>query len=115
MTEPRIEWHGREVKQSVRSAAGQALFDAAGYVREQANRTVPHQEGILQGSGGVEVDESAGVAAVYYDTPYAVAQHEQVDYQHSSGRRAKWLELTLQEQQRTVRDLLARGVGGAFR
>lgn len=113
MSDFRLDWRGRRVKEQVRRAREQVLFDAAGYVREQANRTVPHEEGTLEGSGGVEVDGDQ--AAVYYDTEYSVAQHENTTYQHDEGRRAKWLELTLQERDRQVRDILARGIGRAFR
>lgn len=107
-----VNWRGNEAKRAVRAAREDALFTAAGYLLEQANRTVPLEEGTLQSSGGVAVDGDE--AAVFYDTLYSVTQHERTDYQHDEGRRAKWLELTLQERDRQVREILARGVGRAF-
>ena len=32
------------------------------------------------------------MAAVSYDTPYAIRQHEDLSYKHDAGRKAKYLE-----------------------
>ena len=91
-----------------RRDAADALTDAAEFLLEQANRTVPIEEGTLKGSGSVHVDRSALVAAVGYDTPYAVRQHEDTRLRHASGRRAKWLEHTFREQSTRINAFLAR-------
>ena len=99
----------------VRAAVGDALSDAAEHILEEANRTVPIEEGILTGSGNTDVDASAGVASVYYDTPYAARQHEETGWAHDPGRRAKWLELTLQERTADVRRFFATRLGSVLR
>lgn len=86
-------------------AAEEGLVDAAEFLLEQANRTVPHEEGTLARSGTVSADGLK--AAVAYDTPYARRQHEDTRLRHDQGRRAKWLELTLREQKDQILNFLA--------
>jgi hypothetical protein len=53
---------------------------------------------------------------VFYDTPYAVRQHEDVRLDHDPGRRAKWLERAFIERGRAAVDMIAdrvrRALGG---
>lgn len=99
----------------VRAAVGDALSDAAEHILEEANRTVPIEEGVLTGSGNTDVDASAGVASIYYDTPYAARQHEDTSLRHDPGRRAKWLELTVTERASDVRRFFATRLGAVLR
>lgn len=99
----------------VEAAGADALFEAVGYLREEADRTAPIEEAILIGSGGIDVDEGSLTGSVYYDTPYAVVQHERLDYVHDPGRRAKWLALTLQERAVTIAGWMASRMRGRLR
>ena len=69
-----------------------ALKDIAEYVLGESIQQVPHEEGDLQSSGKVSVDEGSSRAAVSFDTPYAVRQHEDMTFKHDPGRKAKYLE-----------------------
>ena len=82
---------------------------------EVSNRTVPIEEKILLASGTVEVDEAGLQSAVGYDTAYAARQHEETTWRHDPGRRAKWLELTLQEQQEAIMGVIGAGIAGTLR
>jgi hypothetical protein len=93
------------VSAQVHAAAEEAVGAAAEHLLTEANRTVPLEEAILEHSGKVTQDGTR--AAISYDTPYAVVQHEKLELRHSRGRRAKWLELTLMEQAAAVRGFLA--------
>ena len=93
------------VLRQVEQAAEKALLDAGEHILEQANRTVPIDEGTLRRSG--QVSQQGLRVVVSYDTPYAARQHEDTRLRHASGRRAKWLERTLQEQGGRVRDFVA--------
>lgn len=103
----RFAWHGKEVMQRLRAAAADGLFDGAEHILEEANRTVPLDEGPLMQSGQTDVDRERLEATVSYDTPYARRQHEELSYRHAPGRRAKWLELTVQERERAVQEYVA--------
>ena len=84
---------GMEVlSEKVHAEKMSALKDIAEYVLGESIQQVPHEEGDLQSSGKVSVDEGSSRVAVSYDTPYAVRQHEEMTYQHDPGRKAKYLE-----------------------
>jgi hypothetical protein len=105
----------RLVDARVHAAAVGAVGDAAEMVLEEANRTAPIEEGVMIGSGGVDVDRAAGRASVFYDTPYAPRQHEDTRLRHDEGRRAKWLERTVLESRRRIAQVLAAGMKARIR
>ena len=71
-------------------SAEKAVFEAGHIVLADSNSMVPHQDGDLERSGSVS-QEGLDVT-VGYDTPYAVAQHEDLTFEHKNGRQAKFLE-----------------------
>ena len=107
----------------------QAAIDAAKYAMVEnteallgkAMRIVPHDKGMLEGSGSARVNEvevahgnddgsmsqngmppgavpgSTIVGTVSFNTPYAARQHEELSYRHKEGRQAKYLESPLKE------------------
>lgn len=102
-----VDRRGQAVGQ-VHAVASRALADAAEFLLEEANRTVPIEEATLERSGHTSVDGLR--AAVAYDTPYAVRQHEDTRLRHDPGRRAKWLERTFAEQAKPVGEFLAKAI-----
>ena len=90
--------------------AAKGLKDGADFLLEEANRGVPLEESTLEKSGKASVDAEKLVAAVSYDTPYARRQHEELTLRHAAGRRAKWLQLALTEQQEKINKLIAKGI-----
>lgn len=84
-----------------------ALADAGEHLLEHANRTVPIEEGTLARSAKSTVVKSERAVVVSYDTPYAVPQHENTTLHHDEGRRAKWLERTVQEQRDELLEVMA--------
>lgn len=97
----------------VRKSAERAVADATEHILEQANRTVPIEEGTLMRSG--EADSQGLKGTVLYDTPYACRQHEDTRNRHDPGRRAKWLEKTFQEEEASVKEFLAQEIKKAMR
>lgn len=96
----------------IAAAAESAVADGIEFLAEQANRTVPHQEGTLGRSARTSQDGAR--AALSYDTPYAVRQHEDTRLRHDEGRRAKWAERTFAEEARQVGDFVADRMRGAL-
>lgn len=109
----RFEWHGEAIKRAISNRRGDLLHDGAEFLLEEANRTVPIEEGILQGSGSTDV--AGDEASIFYDTPYAVRLHENPQYHFQHGRRGKWLALTLGEQKERVQRFFADGMRRVFR
>ncbi len=108
-----VRWRIDRRKIAARAIRGRLagdLWRAAQFTLEEANRTIPIEEGTMARSGHVSIDEERLVAAISYGGPasaYVVRQHEDLTYRHDEGRRAKWLELTLREQARALRAYLA--------
>ncbi len=80
------------LKDIVHQEAAAAVADVAEYVLSESIQQVPHEDGDLQSSGKVSIDEENCRAVVSYDTPYAVVQHEDMTFKHDPGRKAKYLE-----------------------
>lgn len=96
-------------------AAARGLLLGAEHVLQVSREVVPIEEATLSRSGRTSVDEAKLTAAVSYDTPYAVRQHEELDYQHDAGRKAKYLEQPLHAEAAVVRDIVAEEVRASWR
>lgn len=72
----------------------------------EANKTVPHDEGTLERSGTAAYDKD--LAAVGYDTPYAIRLHESEagEFSFRGNGRRKWLEQTVNEQTKRFIDYI---------
>lgn len=106
--------------------ATQAMVENTESLLGKSMRIVPHDEGLLEGSGSARVNDvevahvepegeseshhvvlvgqpppatpgSAIVGEVSYNKPYAARQHEELSYRHKEGRQAKYLENPLKE------------------
>jgi hypothetical protein len=108
------KWYGAKVKAEERVGAARGLLLAAEHILEESKRIVPLLEGTLERSGVASVDAGALRAAVSYDTPYAVYQHEGLDFAHPNGRQAKYLEQPLNSERGVVQDLIAREIKAAL-
>jgi hypothetical protein len=61
------------------------------------------------------VDEPSLTAMVSYDTPYAVRQHEELQWRHAPGRTAKYLENSLNAARPEIAAIIAAQVRRAMR
>ncbi|WP_327671824.1 MULTISPECIES: hypothetical protein [unclassified Streptomyces] len=111
----RLRFSGTAATREIRAAAARGLHLAAEHVLTQSQAVVPLDESPLQQSGTTSVDDGSLTAAVSYDTPYAVRQHEELDYQHAPGRQAKYLEQPLNAARGEVAALIAAQIRRALR
>lgn len=102
-----LEWHGERDQQIIQAAVRKGLKTGAEHLLQASRAVVPLEEATLERSGKASVSESKLRAAVSYDTPYAVYQHERLDLRHDNGRTAKYLERPLLDEQRTLQELIA--------
>jgi hypothetical protein len=105
-----VKWYGSKASAAEKRGAARGLQLWAEHVLEEANRVVPIEEATLLRSGVASVDEGALRAAVSYDTPYAVIQHEALDFRHDAGRQAKYLEEPANASTMVGGDLIAREI-----
>lgn len=83
------------VSAAVREAAARAVVEVAEDLGTEADDRTPVDQGDLRRSREVVAEGLS--AAVTYDTPYAVAQHEDPTLNHPRGGEARWLENALND------------------
>lgn len=103
----RVEWHGDHVIAEEKAALVRGLTNAAEHLLGEARAIVPLEEATLERSGVATVDRATMTAAVSFDTPYAVRQHEELTWKHLPGRQAKYLETPAMTEGPTMQALIA--------
>lgn len=78
----------------IRTATKEAMLDALEFLKDESNKRVPHDEGILEASGDLMIDSDKAEGIIFYDTPYAIRLHEHPEYHFQKGREGKWLKNT---------------------
>lgn len=66
-------------------------LDAAFEIMRLSQEQVPHDEGTLQNSGTVETLPNGDIVLGYH-TPYAARLHEHPEYHFQKGRKGKYIE-----------------------
>lgn len=112
MREAEITWNGKAVTAQMRAGAVRGLFLAAEHVLSESRMVVPIEEATLSRSGATSVDAEALKAAVSYDTPYAMRQHEDLTLRHDVGRTAKYLERPLESTRREQQKIIGDSIRG---
>lgn len=99
----------KKIIPEIRKRASHGLFLASEHILQVSNLHVPiaPDGGTLERSGVASHDEATLTAAVSYDTPYAVRQHEEMGYHHAPGRTAKYLENAGNSESKTVAKIIA--------
>ncbi|MFC8584224.1 hypothetical protein ACFUGD_06665 [Streptomyces sp. NPDC057217] len=115
MSRARVTWNGPAIQRAQRAGAVQGLRLSAEHLLAETRKVVPIEEATLERSGVASVDETTLTAAVSYDTPYAVRQHEDMDLRHDAGRTAKYVERPLVENSGEVQQIIAAQVRRALR
>lgn len=88
--------------------AEDGIDDASEFLLAEARKIVPYDDGPLSESGKASRDGLTG--SVSFDQPYAVDQHENLDYRHAPGRTAKYLEGPLNANRDQMTAMIARPI-----
>lgn len=104
----------KSIAKTIHAAASRGLAIGAEHVLGEARKKVPIEEATLERSGATSLDPENLKAAVTFDTPYAVVQHEDMGLRHDAGREAKYLENAMNAETGTVRKIIARTIKGEF-
>lgn len=91
-TKVSFEIDKRLVRQITKAGSKKATFMALDHLAAVSKEQVPLDKGPLMNSCYVDVNDDGSQGTVSYDTPYAVVQHENMQYHHQRGRKAKYLE-----------------------
>ncbi len=100
MAKKKAKWYGEKARKIMLDAGMRALYEGGEAILAESRKEVPHATGDLQRSSGVDDDWSKGTVYIWYTTPYAVRQHEDLTLRHpdptnpisTPGRKAKYLE-----------------------
>jgi hypothetical protein len=98
----------RELEEAGRRGAEQGLFLASEHLLKESREQVPHEEATLERSG--KATQDGLTAAVSFNTPYAVVQHEDLTLAHDAGRNAKYLEKPMNSERTTFGQIIATSV-----
>lgn len=85
-----LQWNATHAVDAITRGAEDGLYEAAQVLEDLAIQETPIQDGILRASARATADGLH--AAVSFNTPYALAQHEELGYNHPNGGSAKYLE-----------------------
>ncbi|MGH3942506.1 MAG: hypothetical protein ACRDTG_28560 [Pseudonocardiaceae bacterium] len=110
-----LDWRGDQVGVRERAGAVKGLHTATEHLLGVSRQRVPLEEGALERSGRAEVDETELTGAVSYDTVYARRQHEEMEWQHDTGRTAKYLEGPLFEEADVLLEIIGKSIRDALR
>lgn len=102
-----ITWNGDRAVKAAHRGAVEGLQICTEFLLGEAVKIVPLDEATLQDSGKAAVDEAELEGKVTFDTPYAVVQHERLDFVHPNGRQAKYLEKPWRENSARFAQLIA--------
>lgn len=106
-----VEWDGDKVADAISQAARQGLRDAAEYTRERAVQRTPVMDGVLRNSA--KVSQDGLTAAISFNTPYAIKQHEELGYRHKDGE-AKYLENTMRAERGMIQQIIVNKIRKAL-
>ena len=89
-----VIWHGDSIKKSVRKGIINGIFKSAVKIQGESIQEAPLKEGDLKGNCAIDDRklETHLEAEVGYNLPYARKQHEELDFNHPLGGKAKFLE-----------------------
>lgn len=81
-----------KIKNITQQCSKKGTWSALDHLAAVSKEQVPLDQGPLKNSCYVDVADDGSSGTVSYDTPYAVVQHENMQFQHQRGRKAKYLE-----------------------
>ncbi|MGM5065728.1 hypothetical protein EU244_012840 [Rhodococcus qingshengii] len=91
----------------VRSAITDGLLEAADVIKQEAIERAPKETGYLRNTAATAAEGLT--SAVGFDGPYAVIQHEALDFNHQDGE-AKFLENACIAKKDVVAAILAEAI-----
>lgn len=81
-----------KIRNVTQQCTKKGTWSALDHLAAKSKEQVPLDQGPLKNSCYVDVADDGSSGTVSYDTPYAIVQHENMQYQHQRGRKAKYLE-----------------------
>ena len=106
-------WHGNQVFDAITEAVQDGLMENGGDLQGKSVQEAPVDTGDLRND--CKVQEEPLKVTVGYDLPYAMKQHEELDYSHPKGGKAKYLEDPFNENTDNYIEHIRQKAGGAIK
>lgn len=100
-----LTWNGDQIARRLEQSATSAARRGAHLLRDEAVQRTPIETGTLRNSA--KVTAADGEAAVSFNTPYAVKQHEDLSLAHPGGGQAKYLETAAADNKQRIAEAIA--------
>lgn len=102
-----FKWYGNQILAEIKTQLNKNLVECGQDLQQKSGDQAPKDTGDLRGNcavnpGNLEVE-------VGYNLPYAVRQHEELDYNHTDGK-AKYLEDPYNENKEKYVNYCGRGL-----
>jgi hypothetical protein len=115
----KITWNGALAEVYAKEFGARGLNQAAEHLRSLALPLTPNLDGDLEASAQVHQTTPAELASqVQYDTPYAVMQHESLEFSHTRDpnpkAQAKFLERPAREREKDILAIVAASIRRGF-
>lgn len=104
-----------KILKAQKAGAVKGLEKGSEHLRGVSSDLAPHEEGTLANTATASVDEANLRAAVSFDMPYAVIQHERLDFKHDEGRQAKYLEEPMMTERDKIGEIVAAEIRRSLR
>lgn len=91
----KLKWHGAKATDVAKKAAIGAIQTCAADLQRKSAEEAPIDTGDLRANCSVsQLHEEGNLVyhTVGYDLPYAIVNHERLDFNHPKGGKAKYLE-----------------------
>lgn len=108
-----FDWFGDDVRKKINHNSRKGMVKGLEFIKQESVKVVPKDTGLLEKSAGLKFNEQTGgrhEGVVFYDTPYAIRQHEELNFRHAEGRIAKYLELPFQQNQMKALQIMQREI-----
>lgn len=113
-----LKWYGTKASALARQAAISALQMCAADLQGKSAQEAPIDNGDLKANCSVGPLKREGPTVsltVGYNLPYAIVQHEHLEFNHPKGGKAKYLEDPFNENKAKYTRMIAEAVRGALR
>ena len=108
-----LQWYGDQMFDAIVEAVQDGLVDCGVDLQSKSVQEAPVDTGDLRANCAV-AEEPLNVT-VGYDLPYAMKQHEELDYNHPRGGKAKYLEDPFNENAERYVEHIRKKAGDAIR
>ena len=107
-----LNWFGDEISAEFKRVGDKALMKAGLDLQQESGDQAPIELGDLRGNAGIDDSELASKSEIQvgYSLPYALRQHEELDYNHPGGGNAKFLENPFRKNWRKYGDFINQAI-----